>query len=216
MRKALLAGLVLVGIAACGKDEAPPEVVATPPDPRSVAQEEATDLPPEDHVGPSPDAAPAPAIAAIEAAPWSGARLAADATLGPYAEQWRKAKNRALCASVAPVDLAGHDTAKPRAANFSGGWAVAYDEPGMRSAFGIAGSDADAGRASDSIWLDSIEWTDGSVASYGLEGGTGPGHLAYIEIKGQGCLYNVWSKHGADHVVALIERLRWVDVEGAK
>lgn len=212
MRNSLLAGLIVVGMAACGRDAPPAEAGATPApaaDPRTMAHEDTDELPAVSRTGPHADA-PAPTPPEVEPAPWSGARIAADAAPGPYLEQWRKAGNRDLCAPVAPIDLAGHPDARPRAANFSGGWAVAYDEPGLRSAFGIAGSDADAGRASDSIWLDSITWADGSVASYGLEGGTGPGHLAYLEIAGQGCLYNVWSRHGAGHVVALLERLRFV------
>jgi hypothetical protein len=210
MRSPLLAvAIVACGLAACGHD-APPAPAPPPGDPRASAQAVPVAEPYMADNEPANDA-PAAAPSGIEPAPWSGAKLAGDATPGPYLEQWRKAKNRALCAPVAPIDLAGHPDAKPRAANFSGGWAVAYDEPGVRSAFGIAGSDADAGRASDSIWLDSITWADGSTASYGLEGGTGPGHLAYLEIAGQGCLYNVWSKHGAGHVVALLERLRFVD-----
>jgi hypothetical protein len=215
MRSPLLAvAIVACGLAACGHD-APPAPAPAPGDPRASAQA-VPETSPAIAGADAPASAPAPTPPDIEPAPWSGAKLAADAAPGPYLEQWRKADNRALCAPVAPIDLAGHPDAKPRAANFSGGWAVAYDEPGVRSAFGIAGSDADAGRASDSIWLDSITWADGSTASYGLEGGTGPGHLAYLEIAGQGCLYNVWSKHGADHVVALLERLRFVDVADAR
>jgi hypothetical protein len=212
MRKSMLAGLLVVGVVACGPDAPAGGTAATPApatDPRATATEVPDDLPVVTDTDPHADI-PEPTPPEIEPAPWSGEKIAAAAARGPYFEQWRKAGNRDLCAPVAPIDLAGHDDATPRAANFSGGWAVAYDEPGLRSAFGIAGSDADAGRASDSIWLDSITWADGSVASYGLEGGTGPGHLAYLEIAGQGCLYNVWSKHGAEHVVALLERLRFV------
>jgi hypothetical protein len=87
---------------------------------------------------------------------------------------------------------------------------VAYDEPGLRSAFGIAGAGIEATGAGDSIWPDSITWADGSIASYGLEGGTGPGHLAYLEIEGQRCLYNVWSKLGEEHLLALLGKLRRV------
>src|SRR5690349_21836485 len=82
---------------------------------------------------------PEPTPPDLDPAPWSAAPLAAADVPAVYLQQWRKADNRATCALLAPVALQARD-AKPRAANFSGGWAVAYDEPGLRSAFGIAGA----------------------------------------------------------------------------
>jgi hypothetical protein len=152
----------------------------------------------------------------LDPAPWSAPPLAADAVPAQYIAQWRKAENRATCAPIAPVDTADRPGAKPRPANFSGGWAVAYDEPGLRSAFGIAGAGIEATGAGDSPWPDSITWADGSIASYGLEGGTGPGYVAYLEVAGQGCLYNLWSNLGEAHLLALLHKLRRVEATGAE
>jgi hypothetical protein len=86
---------------------------------------------------------------------------------------------------------------------------VAYDLPGERSAFGIAGTGVRAGQsATYRDWPHQLTYADGSWAGYGLEGGSGPKWLAYVEIPGQDCLYNVWSHRGQAHLESLISRLR--------
>ena len=65
-----------------------------------------------------------------------------------------------------------------------------------------------------SDWPHLLRWLDGSTAGYGPEGGTGPNQLAYLRIPGQQCLYNVWSNLGPEHLVQLLERLRFVNVAG--
>jgi hypothetical protein len=212
MREVLLACLTAALLAACSR-QAPP-AVADAPAPAPLPPPPMVDpaVPPPDHV--SPDPMPTPPE--LDPAPWSSPPLAGDAVPGHYLAQWRKADNRATCAPIAPADTADRPDARPRAANFSGGWAVAYDEPGLRSAFGVAGAGIEATGAGDSIWPDSITWADGSIASYGLEGGTGPGYVAYLEIAGQGCLYNLWSNLGEAHLLALLHKLRRVETAGAK
>lgn len=136
--------------------------------------------------------------------------------------QWRAAENRATCA---PLTLAGvPDAAAPRAATFSGGWAVAWDQAGLpgrdasgqpcarcgRGAFGIAGTGGDAGGATWQ-WENERTWSDGSTAGWGLEGGTGPGFLAYVTIPGERCLYNVWSRVSLAHLESLIDSIRRVE-----
>ena len=134
-----------------------------------------------------------------------------------YVAAWRAAANRSRCEPLAPAyvdpDLASR--ASVRAATFSGGWGVAYDLPGERSAFGVAGTGASA-------WADDVydAWperrllADGSRVGYGPEGGgAGPNWLAYVRIPGQDCLYNVWSRRGRAHLEALLAQLRFVAVE---
>jgi hypothetical protein len=153
-------------------------------------------------------AAPEPTPPEFDPAPWSAPPLAAGDVPAVYLQQWRKADNRSTCALLAPAGPATGD-ARPRAATFSGGWAVAYDEPGLRSAFGIAGAGVPADGSSYE-WPDTIAWADGSSAGYGPEGGTGPNTLAFLQVAGQGCLYNVWSRHGSAHLVELLDSLRFV------
>ena len=211
MRAFVTASLVVVAaLAACSR-ETPPAVAQAPADAPAPLPPPAMDDPgvaTAEHVAGDPMATPPE----LDPAPWSAPALAADAVPAHYLAQWRKADNRATCAPLAPVDTADRPDAKPRPANFSGGWAVAYDEPGLRSAFGVAGAGVAATGAGDSPFPDSITWADGSIASYGLEGGTGPGYLAYLEVDGQGCLYNVWSNLGEAHLLHLLSSLRKVDV----
>jgi hypothetical protein len=162
--------------------------------------------PPPEHVG---DPMPTLPKGAVPAPPWAVAPLAADAVPDVYRREWERADNRARCA---PLVLSGAD-AEPgitvRRATFSGGWAVAYDAPGQRSAFGIAGAGVSLSDGGDTYEFEnSIDWSDGSRVSYGLEGGTGPGHAAYLRVAGQDCLYNLWSKRGQAHLEGLFASLR--------
>ena len=143
--------------------------------------------------------------------PWSAPALAPADVPAVYITQWEKAENRATCALIAPrsVGAAGLN-ATPRAATFSGGWAVAYDLPNLRSAFGVAGTGASKTGDTYDEWPHSMTWDDGSSAEYGPEGGTGPNQLAYVRIAGQDCLYNVWSRLGREHLEHLIGELRYL------
>jgi hypothetical protein len=128
---------------------------------------------------------------------------------------WRTAENREHCALIAPAALGEGTGATPRAATFSGGWGVAYDRPGLRSAFGVAGTGATAeSEGAEYEWPNRRAWSDGSRVGYGPEGGTGPNQLAYLRIAGQGCLYNIWSALGVAHLEYLLGQLRFVDVTG--
>jgi hypothetical protein len=144
-------------------------------------------------------------------APWREQPLARASIPAVYVTQWQKAENRATCALVAPrsIGTAGAN-ATPRAATFSGGWAIAYDLPNLRSAFGVAGAGVRAGEPSYSKWPYVQQWDDGSRAEYGPEGGEGPNQLAYLRIEGQDCLYNVWSRLGREHLELLMRELRLV------
>jgi hypothetical protein len=148
--------------------------------------------------------------------PWSAPALARSEVPAVYAAQWAKAENRNTCALIAPRSLGPEGAgATPRAATFSGGWAVAYDLPNLRSAFGVAGTGVEESGASGSDkaydqWPFRYTWDDGSKAGYGPEGGSGPNQLAYLHVTGQGCLYNIWSRLGREHLELLLHELRLV------
>lgn len=156
---------------------------------------------------PSVDRAPSP--------PWQRAALRSSEVPVVYVEEWTRAPNRTTCAPLAFASVEAVKGAEPRRATFSGGWAVAYDRADLRSAFGIAGTGVDATGNVYSEWPFRITWSDGSSAGYGLEGGTGPNHLAYLNVAGQACLYNVWSRLGREHLEQLLNALRRVQVEPA-
>lgn len=156
---------------------------------------------------------PAPDLDRRLPAPWSEPALAARAVPPIYPDVWQRAENRARCALLAParIDPALQQRATVRAASFSGGWAVAYDLPGTRSAFGVAGTGASAW-APDVYdgWPHKRDFADGSHVGYGPEGGAGTNWLAYVRIPGQQCLYNVWSRRGQAHLEELLGQLRFV------
>ena len=150
---------------------------------------------------------PAPDV--LPAAPWQGAPVAPAAVPAVYVREWNKAANKATCALVA-LTQTGQPGATPRAATFSGGWAVAYDLPNQRSAFGIAGAGTEVDGNVYDAWPHKRAWADGSSVGYGPEGGSGPNQLAYLQIAGQRCLYNVWSHISVQHLESLLEGIRFV------
>ncbi len=147
-------------------------------------------------------------------APWSAPPLAAAEVHALHLTTWRAADNRASCALLVPTSLGAGEGATPRPATFAGGWGIAYDLSGLRSAFGVAGTGAAAAAAGTyDEWPHERVWRDGSRAGYGPEGGSGPNMLAYLRVDGQECLYNVWSRLGVEHLEQLLESLRFVDVQ---
>ena len=155
----------------------------------------------------SPSTPPAPTTPA----PWSAAALPRASVPAVYFIEWQKAPNRTTCAILAPASLGAGAGGVARAAVFSGGWAVAYDRAGVRSAFGIAGSGTVPDSTTYDAWPNKIRWDDGSSVGYGPEGGTGPNQLAYLRVAGQRCLYNVWSRLGVAHLEFLLSQLRFTE-----
>ncbi|HEX6588745.1 MAG TPA: hypothetical protein VF039_06960 [Longimicrobiales bacterium] len=155
----------------------------------------------------APVPAPAPGAGAPPAAPWSAAPLDAATLPDVYMTAWSAAPDREKCELLAPARV--EPSAIARRATFSGGWGVAYDLPELRSAFGVAGTGPLTPDVYDD-WPHHIEWSDGSRAGYGPEGGQGPNQLAYLTIAGRDCLYNVWSRLGVAHLEGLLDELRFV------
>jgi hypothetical protein len=162
-----------------------------------------------------PDDSSAPSTT-LPVAPWSNSRLMRTDVPAVYYDVWRVAANRATCSLVALTEVGDGAAAVSRAATYSGGWAVAYDLPQLRSAFGIAGSGSLASDSTYGGWSNHVRWSDGSRADYGPEGGSGPTQLAYLRIANEGCLYNVWSRLGVEHLELLLDGIRRVEVGDAK
>jgi len=206
----LLAVGALLALSACDRQPATSVIEPT----EDTAKPVETVSPP--HVGPDPmgsassDTAPAP--------------LDAELVL----REWRKAENREACAPLAFTSVGG-GTGTARRAQFGGGWAVAYDQPGLRSAYGLAGTgllDEDSLPVADQrarlarqwpLFRDLTNLPTSSFAGYGVEGagryppgnpdGNGVNSLAYLRIGGQRCTYNVWSRLGRAHLEHLLEKL---------
>lgn len=145
--------------------------------------------------------------------------------------EWRKAKNRRVCAPLA-FAADGNARGRVRRANFSDGWAVAFDLPGRRSAYGLAGTGVlpdDEAPIGNQREILARQWPyvralpglrPQSFAGYGIEDakplttrdpqGLGENLLAYVRVPGQRCLYNVWSRLGRRHLELLMDSLRVV------
>ncbi len=212
---------ILLLLAACGPAAAPAES----PAPAAAPLEPVAEPPPDEEAEAVAPEAPADAGAPASPPPWAGEPLAAADVPRVFRDEHRKAANRDTCPLLVPTVVAA--AARPRRASFHGGWAVAYDKKGApgtrpsgepcascgRSAFGVAGTGVDKGGGP--AWPKEIVWSDGSRAGYGPEGGQGPKVLAYLELSDAGCLYNVWSALGEEHLVKLIEGLRRVRTDPA-
>ncbi len=162
------------------------------------------------------------------AAPWSNPPLAPASIPSVFIEAWEVADNHLWCSALAPTGTGpGTEDAVARRAEFGGGWAVAWDlptGPGKdasgtpctdcgRSAFGVAGVGMTWDESTGYRWPSVVEWTDGSVLGYGGEGFDqgSPTTLGEIHLAGQGCMYQVWTHLGPEHLVALVDALRFVD-----
>jgi hypothetical protein len=167
---------------------------------------------------PEPPTAPPP--------PWSAAKVAASQAPAELVEAWRADGRRQGCAALMLTDQGQGAGATPRIASFGAdAWAVAFDKPGLpgttaegrpspdsgRSAFGVAGTSIDVGVKRVEGWPEHRIWRDGSRADYGPEGGTGPKWLAQLYVRGQRCLYNVWSAVGKEHLERLVDGIRFVE-----
>lgn len=143
--------------------------------------------------------------------------------------QWSRSRDRRGCAPLALASDAGAQGVA-RAADFSGGWGVAFDLPALRSAYGFAGpgllpqdeAPAAAQRARLATQWPHLRDIDGlpapAFAGYGLSGaepypadnpeGRGLHSVAYLRVGGQVCTYNVWSRISRAHLEALLDNLR--------
>ncbi|MEO5587498.1 MAG: hypothetical protein ABIQ81_07380 [Novosphingobium sp.] len=163
----------------------------------------------------------------VEAAPARRAMLGEATVLA----EWRKAENRRHCAPLAfATTRAG--AGRARRANFGGGWGAAFDRPGLRSAFGVAGAGllpGDEAPIGDQRAALAQQWPyvralpglkPQTFAGYGVEGAKpfttdnpearGRDLLAYVRVPGERCLYNVWSKLGRAHLELLLDSLRQI------
>ena len=160
----------------------------------------------------------------LPAPPWAADPVTAGDAPTELLTAWSEADNRTWCAPLAPALT---DDASARATEYAGGWAVEFDQrgaPGVRAngrpcarcgraAFGIAGTairvdEADPGEAEEERFRDGSfvrvepsEEEEGDVAAT----------AASIRVRGQECVYQVWSLISEDHLRELVAGLRFVD-----
>lgn len=175
------------------------------------------------------EAAPVADASALPASPWSDAPLGTEVVPTPILSAWAHAENRAQCAPIAPRALGAGEGARARVGELEGGWAVEFDRRGMpgvgrdgepcarcgRGVFGIAGTNLtpeDLVTEESDADVPPPSFADGSSLSIEppLEGEQVA--AATLTVRGQGCVYQVWSFLGEEHVRELVSSLRLVEV----
>jgi hypothetical protein len=168
--------------------------------------------------------------ASLPDAPWADALLGSEAVPAPILSAWEHAENRNQCAPLVPVALGRGEGARPRVGQLEGGWAVEFDRRGMpgidrdgemcercgRGVFGIAGTNLtpeDLVTEDSDADLPAPSFADGSHLSVEPPAEGEQVAAAIITVRGQGCVYQVWSFLGEDHVRELVSSLRLVDVQ---
>ena len=159
-------------------------------------------------------------------APWTADTVDAGDVPRELLAAWNGADNRDWCAPLAPSTATG---ARARRSSFDGGWAVEFDKRGLpgvtqsgractrcgRGAFGIAGTamyvdDEDPTEAEEQVMRDGsrvrIEVSEDEEG----EPSDANGVVATIKIRGQDCVYQVWSFGGDAHLQELLRDLRFV------
>ena len=207
--------MLLIALGGCDDEPAPRQDGAT------VARIAAASAMPTPPASQSTKAQPAPALVGADVA----------------RAQWTrsddgKSGEKPRCAPLALASAAGANGV-PRAADFSGGWGVAFDLPNLRSAYGFAGpgvlpdDEIPAEAQRDRLerqwpYMQALgQLPAPSFAGYGLSGaepypednpeGHGLQSIAYVHVGGQTCTYNVWSRISRAHLQALLGNLRLLD-----
>lgn len=168
----------------------------------------------------------ASSLATLPPAPWSAAPVDADGENAALVAAWSQADNSSFCAPLSLSSDAIGD-ANARVSSLAGGWLIEFDQsgaPGVRAngstcsrcgrgAFGIAGT----GMSPDEVFdLDEEQdvtptFSDGSAVQLAeVEEGVAS---ATVTVQGQGCVYQVWSFLGQDHLDALLAHMRFVRVD---
>ena len=158
----------------------------------------------------------------LPAAPWSSAPLSSASAPEGLVETWAQASNRTWCAPISIDEVGG---ARARAVALGEGWSVEFDQPGAagvrangtecrrcgRSAFGIAGTAMSVEQLLDpeTDAPPAPEFADGGSTHAQSEGSVAS---ATIAIGGQGCVYQVWTFLGEEHLAELVSNLRFVEV----
>lgn len=175
-----------------------------------------------------PEAATAPTIdlATLPEAPWSDAPLRAREVPPTLLGAWERADNREWCAPLAPRSFGVAEGARARTSELEGGWAVEFDRRGMpgiardgtacercgRGVFGIAGTGMTPDELAGEVEAGpEPSFRDGSHAEVEVAEEERIA-AATITVSGQGCVYQVWSSLGREHVEALVRELRLVEV----
>jgi hypothetical protein len=155
-------------------------------------------------------------------APWHGTRIARSAVPRAYAAAWDRARNRAGCALLFPLDggpvLAGAHPGEERTPDDNGWDIVLSGGPGSVEVLGLFDRSTEPDTTSDAPRY-TRSWADGSAARYSADVGNAPAGSfdpnsspfeAVLTIPGQSCGYRIYDTLGKDHLEATFGRLRFM------
>jgi hypothetical protein len=191
--------------------------------PASSGEEVALPSSPEPYQDPDP--APVD-LSTLPASPWSDAPVASESVPAPILRAWAGADNRTQCAPLAPLRLGAGEGARARVSDLEGGWAVEFDHRGMpgldasgepceqcgRAVFGLAGTNLAPEDLSSEEGASAPSFADGSRLLVEPPAEGEQVASASLTVRGQGCVYQVWSFLGEEHVRELVSALRLVSV----
>ena len=156
----------------------------------------------------------------LPAAPWRAPAVAREAVPEAYAAAWDRARNRATCALLFPIDggpalQEAEATADPTPGD--NGWDI-FLTGGAASieVLGLFDKASQTQKAPGAATY-TRTWADGSVAKYGADvGNAAPGTYdpnispfeAVLTLPDQSCAYRIYDTLGKDHIEFLFDRLR--------
>jgi hypothetical protein len=152
----------------------------------------------------------------LQSAPWRAKAVSRSAVPPPYVAAWDRARNRANCALLFPLDggpaLPGAKPAEGKTPNDNGWDIFLTSDSGTVEVLGLFEKTSKADRPTFTK-----SWADGSVAEYGADVGNGaPGtddstslpFEAVLNLPDQACAYRIYTTLGKEHLEFLFDRLR--------
>jgi len=149
-------------------------------------------------------------------APWRAKAVNRSAVPPPYVAAWDRARNRADCALLFPLDggaaLPGAKPSEEKTPSDNGWDIFLTSDAGTVEVLGLFEKTSKADRPSFTR-----SWADGSVAEYGPDVGNGaPGtddsnslpFEAVLTLPDQACAYRIYTTLGKEHLEFLFDRLR--------
>ena len=158
----------------------------------------------------------------LPAAPWGAAAVARPAVPPAYVAAWDRARNRASCALLFPLDggpeMPGAKATEEKTPDDNGWDIFLTGRSGSIEVLGLFGPSTKVDASPDTPSFTKT-WADGSVAKYAADvGRAAPGTYdadsspfeAVLTMPGQTCAYRIYDTLGREHIERTFERLRFV------
>ena len=158
-------------------------------------------------------------VSGLPEAPWRAKTISRSAVPPPYVAAWDRARNRAGCALLFPLDggpvLQGANPNEEKTPNDNGWDIFLTGDTGTVEVLGLFEKTSRADRP-----MFTRSWADGSIAEYGADFGNGAPQggdsnsspfEAVLTLRDQSCAYRIYTTLGTEHLESLFDRLRMMD-----